>query len=429
MGLTHYLHRRGERKYTALVRNAHTTKQLWRIFEQRVPLLAREYFRGAADDELSTRENCAVLDQMRLAPYGAVDIEGEFEMSTTMLGHKLSVPWFFCPVGSLRSLCHRAEAVAAQVAGEFGTAVCQSTLTGTRLEEVRDATKGPAFFQLYLCGGRETAERGIKRARDAGFDGLFLTIDTAISGNRAVHAAMQATETMKPFFSANWNGKKKLLPLKLQAGWQMLNHPYWFATHLADGGMYQFVNIIQNNNTPMPYADIGAQLASSATQWRHVEWIRKMWGDKPIVIKGVHRAEDARRASELGAKGVVWSNHGGRQLDGVISTAQMLIEEMPKVECPDLEHFVDGGFRNGRHLVLAQLLGVKAIGLGRVQAAGLGAGGYAGLVRAAEIVTNEVKIAMKLLGVQSLAELKGRGPEFLRKSILQGGGIISEFVF
>lgn len=428
MGLYQYLHLRGERKYAELVRDAQLTADLWRLFERRVPQIVREYFRGAADSELTTRENCRILDQMRLAPYGAIKFEG-IDTGTTMLGHSLKVPWFFSPVGSLRSLCPRAEVYSAQVAEKFGTAVWQSTLTGTRMEEVRGATKGPAFFQLYLCGGQNTAERGIKRAVNAGFDGLVLTIDTAVSGKRAVHAAMKPTESMQPFFGTTWGEKRKLLPLKLRAGRQMLLHPYWFAGFQFDGGMYRFENIIQDDGTTMPYTNISKQLGASAVQWSDFPWIRKALGDRPIIVKGVHRAEDAQRAAEEGAQGIVWSNHGGRQLDGAISTGQMLIEEMPRVERPNLEHFVDGGFRNGRHLALALTYGVNAIGLGRVQAAGLGAGGYAGLVRAAEIMTSEFADTLRLLGVQSVAELKRRGPELRRKSLAEGGGVFADFVF
>ena len=155
----------------------------------------------------------------------------------------------------------------------------------------------------------------------------------------------------------------------------------------------------------------------------------RAWGDQPLIVKGVHCAHDARRAEELGATGVVWSNHGGRQQDRVPPVLHTVAQEMPKVGDTQLDFMMDGGVRNGTDVLVALTYGLKAVGLGRVTAAGVGAGGPDGLRRAFEILSSDFDRAMRLVGVQSVAELRERGPELRRESLMQGDGHLPAFVF
>jgi len=295
------------------------------------------------------------------------------------------------PVGSCRMFWPRGEAAASRAAGDAGTLYILSTLSGTRLEEVKAASKGPCWYQLYLCGGRDVALNGIARAKAAGFSALVVTIDTPVAGLRE-----------KDFR----NGVKELLggqPLSaLPFVWQFLARPRWLAAFLADGGLMNFPNVILPDG-PMPYVDVGAALAQSATAWEDLRWIREAWNG-PIVIKGVHTADDARRALDVGASAVVVSNHGGRQLDGVAPTLRVLPEVVAAVG-GRAEVLLDGGIRRGGDVVKALALGARAVLVGRAYAYGLGAGGGPGVAKAIEILRADIDRTLRLLGCRSVAEL------------------------
>ena len=168
------------RKADNKITNALNTEDLWKLMLRRVPPIVSEYFRGGADNEITMRANVRAFQQSLTTAHGALNFP-DLDMSTTVAGQKLSVPWFISPVGSLRSLYPKADSVASKVAGEYGTLMCLSTLSGTTLEEVAAASSGSCWFQLYLCGGKDTALRGIERAKKAGFKGLILTMDTGVS--------------------------------------------------------------------------------------------------------------------------------------------------------------------------------------------------------------------------------------------------------
>ncbi len=411
------------------IADALTTEDLWRLMRRRVPPVVSEYFRGGADAETTLRSNVRAFQQSLTTAHGALSFPA-VDMGTTMVGHQLAVPWFIAPVGSLRMLWAMADAVASQVAGEFGTVMIQSTLSGTPVEAVTAASQGDCWFQLYLCGGRETGLRGIERAKKAGFTALVLTIDTGVSGLRALHAKMKPMQAVAPFGGLSLADKVQLAIDKLKLAPQMLPRLSWLLDHYRDGGMMDFVNVIDAQGQPMPYADIGAQLAASAVTWDDLKWIKEAWGnDKPLIVKGVHCADDARKAADYGAAGVVWSNHGGRQQDRVPPTLHIVANEMPQVQDLPLDFMMDGGIRNGTDILIALTYGLKAVGIGRVTAAGIGAGGHVGLTRAFEILKSDLDRAMRLVGVQSVAEIRERGEEIQRESQLIGDGHLPPIVF
>jgi L-lactate dehydrogenase (cytochrome) len=427
--LAAYFHRRNERNWASRVANAQTTSDLWRLFERRVPPIVGEYFRGAADNEISLKGNVQAFQQSMTTARGAIKFDS-LDLRTTVVNHELQVPWFVAPVGSLRSVWPKAEAVAARVAGECGTVCALSTLTGTPMEEVAAASAGKCWFQLYLCGGRDVATRGIYRAKRAGFSGLILTIDTAVAGNRAVHARMKPTAALTSFQGLRIGQRLGLLREKLRLLPQMLTHLSWLFGYWADGGMMQFVNIqVDEKGAVMPFADIGTQLSASAVTWDDLGWIREAWGDGPIIVKGVHNADDAKRAEDSGAAAVVWSNHGGRQEDRVPPVLHMVAEEMPKMARSKMDFMMDGGVRNGKDVLIALSYGVKAVGLGRAYVAGLGAGGYAGMKRAMDIIRAELERSMRLVGVRSVDEIREHGTAIRRQNQLVGNAWLPDFVF
>lgn len=427
--LLEYLHRRSEKKWADRVADAQTTEDLWKLFVRRVPPIVSEYFRGAADGAITLKGNVQAFQQALTTARGAMKLDA-LDLRTTVVNHKWKVPWFVAPVGSLRAVWPKAEAIAAEVAAEFGTVAGLSTLTGTPMEEVAAASAGKCWLQLYLCGGREVAMRGIHRAKKAGFSGLILTIDTAVAGNRAVHARMKPAAALRSFRGLGLGQRLGLLREKLRLLPQMLTHRSWLFSYWADGGMMQFVNIqVDDKGTPMPYADIGTQLAASAVTWDDLEWIKQAWGDRPLIVKGVHNAEDAKRAEDSGASAVIWSNHGGRQEDRVPPTLHIVAEEMPKMARSKMDFMMDGGVRNGKDVLIALSYGLKAVGLGRVSVAGLGAGGCAGMRRAFEIIRAEFERSMRLVGVRSVDEIRADGSAIRRRNLLIGNSWLPDFVF
>jgi isopentenyl diphosphate isomerase/L-lactate dehydrogenase-like FMN-dependent dehydrogenase len=324
-------------------------------------------------------------------PCCAVPIAG-CDAGTTVLGTRTSMPLLLAPVGSSRMFYPRGEEVAARAAGEAGLTYILSTLSGCRLEDVKRATSGPVWYQLYLLGGREVAEATIARARAAGFGALVVTIDTAVAGFRERDAR---------------NGVKELLTRNpvtmLPYVWQFAARPRWLMAFLRDGGLMDFPNVVLPGTGPMAYADVGTALEQSTVTWEDLRWIREAWGG-PIVVKGVHTAEDARLAVDHGAEGIVVSNHGGRQLDGVHATLRMLPEVVAAVG-DRTEVLLDGGIRRGSDIAKAVALGAKAVLAGRAYAYGLGAAGGPGVTRAIDILRTDFVRTLKLLGCRSVSEL------------------------
>jgi len=411
------------------LRDALCTEDLWRRMRRRVPPIVAEYFVGGADEEITLKGNVKAFQQTVLNVRGATRFE-TLDTSTTVLGHELAVPWYISPVGSLRTIYPKGDAVAARVAGKFGTVMGLSTLSGTRMEEVAAASAKQCWFQLYLCGGRDTALRAIDRAKKAGFTALFLTIDTGVSGQRRVHERMKPLQALHPWEGLTGSERLQWILRRLQLAPQMSTRLPWLTDLLGDEGVMRFVNIIDDKGEPMPFTDIGSQLASSAVTWADFEWIREAWGrDRPIIIKGVHCADDAKRAEDVGADAVVWSNHGGRQMDRVPPTLHMVQSEMPKLSNSRLTFLMDGGIRCGTDVLIALSHGIQAVGIGRAMVAGLGAGGEAGLTRSFEILREGLERGMRLTGVGSVDEIRSMGAELRCECLLQGDSHLPPFVY
>jgi L-lactate dehydrogenase (cytochrome) len=361
-----------------------TIEDLRRRAQSRLPRVLFDYIDGGADGEVTLRENCAVFDRVRFLPRNAAAM-GTCDLRTTVLGMPVELPFLLAPVGSSRMFFPRGECAAAAQAGAAGTAYILSTLSGCRLEDVKSASSGPLWYQLYLIGGREAATAAIQRARAAGFSALVVTIDTAVAGQRERDLR---------------NGGRELLsgdPLKmLPHVAQLLARPAWLLGYLRDGGMMKFPNVVIAGKGPMPYEDVGAALERSTVTWQDIAWIRAVWRG-PIVVKGVLGAEDARRALDAGADAIVVSNHGGRQLDCVAPTLLALPVVIDAV-AGRAEVYLDGGIRRGSDVVKAICLGARAVLVGRAYAYGLGAAGGPGVAKSIEILRSGIVRTLRLLG-------------------------------
>jgi len=366
------------------LRHVFSIQDLRTVAQRRVPKAVFDYVDGGADGEVTLRENCRAFEDFTFRPRHAVAFP-QCDLHARVLGFDLSLPFLLAPVGYSRLMHPRGEVAAAHAAGKAGTAYILTTLSGHRLEDVKAASSGPVFYQLYLMGGRAAAEAVIDRARNAGFSALVLTIDTAVSGFRE----RDFRNGMKELISGSPLEKLPFLP-------QVLARPSWLFHFLLDGGIRPLANVVIPNAGPMPLVDVSAALASAAVTWADLSWIRQHWGG-PIVVKGVLTAEDARRAVDEGAHALVVSNHGGRQLDGVPATLKVLPEIVSAVN-GQIEVLMDGGIRRGSDIVKALCLGARAVLCGRAYAYGLAAGGEAGVARAIELLRTDVERTLRLLG-------------------------------
>jgi isopentenyl diphosphate isomerase/L-lactate dehydrogenase-like FMN-dependent dehydrogenase len=366
---------------------------LRQIAQRRVPRAVFDYLDGGAEGEVTLRENCRAFEDITFRPRHAVAVK-ECDLRTQVLGNEISFPAMLAPVGYSRLMHPDGEVAAARAAGEAGTGYILSTISGHRMEDVKAGTKGFAWYQLYLVGGREVAEGAIERARKAGFSALVITIDTPVAGLRERDPRNGMTELMTGSIFA----KLPFLP-------ELLSHPGWLASFLLDGGVPKLENVVVPGGGGMPMTDVGTALRRSVVTWEDIRWIRQTWTG-PLVIKGVLTADDARRAVDEGAAAISVSNHGGRQLDGVSSSINALPEVVAAVN-GQVEVLMDGGVRRGTDIVKAICLGARAVLIGRAYAYGLAAAGHAGVTRALEILREDVDRTLRLLGCPSVAQLDG----------------------
>jgi isopentenyl diphosphate isomerase/L-lactate dehydrogenase-like FMN-dependent dehydrogenase len=365
---------------------------LRRLAEKRVPRSVFDYLDGGAEGEVTLRENCRAYEEITFRPRHAVAV-ASCDLRTRVLRAEISLPAILAPVGYSRLMHAGGEIAAARAAGEAGTGYILSTISGHRLEKVRAATSGPAWYQLYLVGGRECAEGAIERARKVGFTALVITIDTPMAGLRERDVRNGTAELL----TGSVFDKLPFLP-------EILSHPGWLISFMRDGGVPKLENVVvPGSGGGMPMLDVGTALRRSVVTWEDIRWIRETWaGD--IVIKGVLTGDDARRAIDEGAAAIVVSNHGGRQLDCVSSTIRALPEIAAAVN-GRIEVLMDGGVRRGSDIVKAICMGARAVLVGRAYAYGLAAAGQAGVARALEILQADLERTLTLLGCASVQEL------------------------
>jgi isopentenyl diphosphate isomerase/L-lactate dehydrogenase-like FMN-dependent dehydrogenase len=361
------------------------------LARKRVPRVVFDYIDGGADGEVTLRENRRVFDDVSFRPRHAVAVTS-CDLRTRVLGSELSLPVLLAPVGYLRMMNPGGEVAAARAAGAAGTVFTLSTVSGHRLEDVKAASVGPVWYQLYLMGGREATRGAIQRARAAGFAALVVTIDTPIAGMRE----RDFRNGMKELLGADRLARAPFLR-------QLLARPGWLAAFLLDGGLPKLPNIVIPGQGSMELKEVPNVMARQALSWADLSWIRKDW-DGPIVIKGVITGDDGRHAVDEGAVAVIVSNHGGRQLDCVSATLRALPEVVTAVN-GKAEILMDSGIRRGTDIIKAICMGARAVLCGRAFAYGLAAAGEAGVTNALEILRADVERALRLLGCSSLSAL------------------------
>lgn len=361
------------------------------LARRRVPRIVFNYIDGGAESEFTLRENRRIFDDVAFRPRQAVPAPN-LDLRTRVLDTYLSMPVLLAPVGYCRVMHPDGEVAAARAAGKAGTAAILSTVSGHSLEDVKAATTGPVWYQLYLTGGRAAAENAMHRAQAVGYNVLVITIDTTVIGLRE----RESRDGMEQMLRGTPWSRIPFIP-------QVFARPRWLVRFLLDGGLPNMPNIVTPDRGVLRVRDAHTAIKRTAFFWDDMSWIRALWKG-PIVIKGVLTAEDARKAIDTGAQGIVVSNHGGRQLDYAPPTLRVLPEIVAAVN-GQAEILFDSGIRRGTDILKAICLGARAVLCGRAYAYGLAAAGEAGVTRALQILRADLERNLRLLGCTSIAEL------------------------
>jgi isopentenyl diphosphate isomerase/L-lactate dehydrogenase-like FMN-dependent dehydrogenase len=378
-------------KVGARLARAVTIEDLRELARRRVPRIVFNYIDGGAEGEFTLRENRRAFDRVSFRPRHAVAVPA-CDLRTRVLGMELSMPLLLAPVGYLRVMHPEGEIAAARAAGNAGVGFILSTVSGHRLEDVKAASKGQVWYQLYLTGGRDAAEDAMRRAMNVGYTVLVITIDSAIIGFRE----RETRDGMEQLLRGNLWSQIPFTP-------QIFARPRWLVRFLLDGGLPNMPNIVSPERGILKVRDAHTAMKRAAFCWEDMRWIRELWKG-PIIIKGVLSAEDAKRSIDHGAAAVVVSNHGGRQLDGAPAALDVLPEIVAAVNNQG-EVLMDSGIRRGSDIVKAICLGARAVLCGRAFAYGLAAAGEPGVTRAIDILRSDLERCLKLLGCPSVRDL------------------------
>lgn len=356
------------------------------IAQRRLPRFVFTYVDGGAEDEVTLRGNREVFARLRLRPRTLVDVSAR-DVSTSLLGSPSALPVVVGPTG-LNGLCWRdGDMELARAASRAGVPFAMSTVSMSLVEDIARAAPGRLWLQAYVFSERRITGALIRRALDAGFEGLVLTSDFPVAGKR----------------ERDW--RTGLLPAQrftLATKLDMLMHPRWLATVATRRP--RFVNVERELPAGQDVnAFVGHGMFDPSFSWDDLRRYRELWPRK-LLLKGLLRADDAERAVAAGVNGLVLSNHGGRQLDGAISAVEAL-PEIVRAVGGRAAILVDGGVRRGSDIAKAIALGAEGVILGRAPVYGLGAGGMAGVSRALEILADEFDRTLALTGCRSVAEL------------------------
>jgi isopentenyl diphosphate isomerase/L-lactate dehydrogenase-like FMN-dependent dehydrogenase len=376
---------------TTRLSRAVNIEDLRELARRRVPRIVFNYIDGGAEDEWTLRENRRAFDTITFRPRHAVAVPA-CDLRTRVLGMELSMPLLLAPVGYLRVMHPDGEIAAARATGKAGVGLILSTVSGHRLEDVKAASAGQVWYQLYLTGGRAAAENALRRAMDVGYTVLVITIDSTVIGQRD----RELRDGMEQLLRGGIWSKIPFVP-------QVFVRPGWLTRFLLDGGLPDMPNIVSPESGALRVRDAHTAMKREAFSWDDMQWIRALWKG-PIVIKGVLSAEDAKQSLDNGAAAVVVSNHGGRQLDGVPASLQVLPEVVAAVN-DQAEVLIDSGIRRGSDIVKAISLGARAVLCGRAYAYGLAAGGEAGVTRVLDLLRSDLERCLKLLGCPSVRAL------------------------
>lgn len=378
---------------TRLQRRLERCASVWDIrglAQKTAPRAVFDYTDGAAMSESTLNRSREAYERVEFSPRVMRDV-AEIDLRVSMLGQESALPFAFAPTGFTRMMHHLGELAVAEVAQERNIPYGLSTLGTTSIENLAAANPdGRRWFQLYVSRDREQAEALVDRAKANGYDTLILTVDTAVGGIRP--REVRNGLTIPPRLTARTIA-------------EMATHPKWWFNALTTQPL-EFASLSSSGGT---VGDLLTRIFDPGITPKDISWIRSIWPGS-IMIKGIQSVHDSQLAADLGVDAIVLSNHGGRQLDRANVPLEILPEVVKKISS-NAEVYIDGGIMSGTDIAAAIAFGARGVLVGRAYLYGLMAGGYDGVSRVVDILENELKVTMQLMGVTAISELN---PDFVR---------------
>ena len=370
--------------------NCYNFNDFRKLAKKKLPAPIFHYIDGGADDEITLKRNTNSFDDCDLVP-NILRSVGEPDLSTTVFGRKIDMPIFLSPT-AMQSLYHPdGDKASARAAEKFGTMYSMSTMASFSIEEIANISSGPKLFQLYIHKDKSFTDDLIDRCKRANFDGLCLTVDTLVAGNR--ERDHRTGFTTPPKFTL-----ESIMNFAMRPGWlfrYFTNKKFELANikHKTDKG----------TNITKSVIDYVNEQYDPQMNWEDAEYCIKKW-DGPFALKGVMSVEDAKRAVDIGCTAIIISNHGGRQLDGSRTPFDQL-KAISDAVGDKVEIILDGGVRRGTHVLKALAAGATACSFGKAFLFSLGAGGQQGVERLLQNMHDEIRRNMILMGCKSVKEL------------------------
>jgi len=361
-----------------------------KLAKKKLPYPIFHYIDGGSDDEITLKRNTESFNDCDLIPNILASV-GNPDLSTTIFGKKIDLPIFLAPAAMQRLYHHEGDKASAKAAEKFGTFYSMSTMANNTIEEVSNISKGPKLFQLYVHKDQSITDDLIERCKSSGFDGMCLTVDTLVAGNREKDHRTGFTTPPK---------------LTFQSLMSFATHPLWVFNYLTHA-KFELANVSKKTdkgtNISKSVIEYINEQYDPAMNWKDAEYCAKKWNG-PFALKGVMSVEDAKKAIDIGCTAIMISNHGGRQLDGSRSPFDQ-IKAISDAVGNKLEIILDGGVRRGTHVLKALSAGAKACSFGRMFLFALSAGGQKGVEKALQNMKDEIYRNMVLMGCKNLKEL------------------------
>lgn len=366
---------------------------------KKLPSVMFDYLEGSAEDELTAVWNRNSFSKYEFVPRVLKDVS-KVDLSTTFQGVNIKLPIITAPTGMTRMFHWEGEKAVVRATHKAGTAYSLSTVATTSIENVAKESKGPLFFQIYAWHDRKMVFDFIERCKKSNYDGLMLAVDLASLGKRE--------RDLK-------NGHGRPAVLRKNTALSALSKPAWLFNFLTKPKM-RMANMVEHlphGANALKVVDTVNQQFSPSVTWEDAKELQNLWGDGKFMLKGIQCVEDAVLGAEMGATGIILSNHGGRQLDGAPAGLDLL-PEVVKAVGPNVEVIVDGGITRGSDVIKAIALGATSVLIGRGYLYGLAAGGEAGVTKTYDILRDEMIRVMQLIGCSSLTDL---GPQHVKHHV------------
>ncbi len=361
-----------------------------KLAKKKLPAPIFHYIDGGSDDEVTLNRNTDAFNDCDLVPNILASV-GEPDLSTTLFGRKIDMPLFLSPTAMQSLYSPEGDKASARAAEKFGTMYSMSTMASFSIEEIANISSGPKLFQLYVHKDQSITDDLIDRCRRANFDGLCLTVDTLVAGNRERDHRTGFTTPPK---------------LTLESLLSFAVRPEWVFKYLTNK-KFELANIKhktdKGTNIAKSVIDYINEQYDPKMNWKDAEYCIKRWNG-PFALKGVMSVDDAKRAIDIGCTAIMISNHGGRQLDGSRSPFDQ-VKAISDAVGDKLEIILDGGIRRGTHVLKALAAGATACSFGKAFLFSLGAGGQKGVERLLDNMQKEIKRNMILMGCKKIKDL------------------------